>query len=43
MFYVPAMTCMRLLSTIFTQASPFVLQISGTKEDAVSVAVLPTE
>jgi hypothetical protein len=24
-------------------ASPFVLQVSGTKEDSVSIAVLPTE
>jgi hypothetical protein len=24
-------------------ASPFVLQISGTKEDSVSVAILPSE
>jgi hypothetical protein len=24
-------------------ASPFVLQVSGTKEDSVSIAILPTE
>ena len=24
-------------------ASPFVLQISGTKEDSVSIAILPSE
>ena len=24
-------------------ASPFVLQVSGTKEDSISIAILPTE